>query len=69
VRFGLPAESLALVALETSLLDKLLCFAAEIPVIPIRKLPLLRVVNWMPLGADVGVTSQADLAAWAQSSR
>src|SRR5690606_35046280 len=65
----LPARLLALVALEAPLFDKLLCFGADVAMITILELSLLRLVNGVPFRADIDAARQADLAAGLKRTR
>lgn len=61
VRRRLAARLLALVALIVALCDKLLRLLAHLPVEPVGEFALLRLVDCIPLGADVAATGEADL--------
>jgi hypothetical protein len=65
----LPARLLALVALKASLFDKFLGLGPDIAMVAIRKLPFLRLVDGVPLGAHVNTACEADLAARLETAR
>jgi hypothetical protein len=50
------------VALETALLDELFGLGAEVAVVSVRKPSFLRLVDGVPLGADVDAARETDLA-------
>lgn len=61
VRLRRPMRLPTLVALEFPLFHELLCLRADRPIVPIRELTLLGVVNRPPFGADINPTANADL--------